>query len=80
MQYLWRGVSFFTYLLDGFSLLETQSKSVESGCVRAGDGGSFTGLRALLTQSKKRTNASTQESAANHLPDSGRPVSLLPRT
>ncbi|MFY9574164.1 MAG: DEAD/DEAH box helicase [Blastocatellia bacterium] len=53
------GASFFTDLVEGVSLLETQmddalGELVASGLVTAD---SFTGLRALLTPSNKRTNA-----------------------
>jgi ATP-dependent Lhr-like helicase len=53
------GASFFTDLIEGVSLLESQLEDalgelVASGLVTAD---SFTGLRALLTPSNKRTNS-----------------------
>ncbi|MEK6406680.1 MAG: DEAD/DEAH box helicase [Acidobacteriota bacterium] len=56
------GASFFTDLLEGVSLLETQIEEALGELVACGlvTADSFTGLRALLTPSNKRTNASTR--------------------
>jgi len=57
-----RGASFFTDLVDGVSLLGTQIEEALGELVACGlvTADSFTGLRALLTPSSKRTNASTK--------------------
>jgi len=54
------GASFFTDLGDGVSLLETQIEDALGELVACGlvTADSFTGLRALLTPSNKRTNSS----------------------
>lgn len=56
------GASFFTDLVEGVSLLETQVEEALGELVGCGlvTADSFTGLRALLTPSNKRTNASTK--------------------
>jgi ATP-dependent helicase Lhr and Lhr-like helicase len=56
------GASFFTDLVEGVSLLETQIEEALGELVACGlvTADSFTGLRALLTPSNKRTNASTK--------------------
>ena len=57
-----RGASFFTDLLEGVSLLESQLEDALGELVACGlvTADSFTGLRALLTPSNKRTNASSK--------------------
>jgi len=54
-----RGASFFTDLMDGVSLLESQLEDALGELVACGlvTADSFTGLRALLTPSNKRTNS-----------------------
>jgi ATP-dependent Lhr-like helicase len=54
-----RGASFFTDLVDGVSLLGTQIEDALGELVACGlvTADSFTGLRALLTPSNKRTNS-----------------------
>jgi ATP-dependent Lhr-like helicase len=54
-----RGASFFTDLVDGVSLLGTQIEEALGELVACGlvTADSFTGLRALLTPSNKRTNS-----------------------
>ena len=54
-----RGASFFTDLVDGGSLLGTQIEEALGELVACGlvTADSFTGLRALLTPSNKRTNS-----------------------
>src|SRR5207302_7367245 len=53
------GASFFTDLVDGVSLLGTQIEDALGELVACGlvTADSFTGLRALLTPSNKRTNS-----------------------
>jgi len=55
-----RGASFFADLVEGVSLLETQVEEALGELVACGvvTADSFTGLRALLTPSNKRTNSS----------------------
>ena len=55
-----RGASFFTDLIEGVSLLGTQVEDALGELVACGlvTADSFTGLRALLTPSNKRTNSS----------------------
>jgi ATP-dependent Lhr-like helicase len=57
-----RGASFFTDLVDGVSMLETQIEDALGELVACGlvTSDSFTGLRALLTPSNKRTNAASK--------------------
>ncbi|HLF84311.1 MAG TPA: DEAD/DEAH box helicase [Blastocatellia bacterium] len=54
-----RGASFFTDLVDGVALLGTQIEDALGELVACGlvTADSFTGLRALLTPSNKRTNS-----------------------
>ena len=54
-----RGASFFTDLLEGVSLLESQLEDALGELVACGlvTADSFTGLRALLTPSNKRANS-----------------------
>jgi ATP-dependent Lhr-like helicase len=61
-----RGASFFTDLMDGVSLLESQLEDALGELVACGlvTADSFTGLRALLTPSNKRTNSAMKRKQA----------------
>ena len=61
-----RGASFFTDLVDGVSLLGTQIEDALGELVACGlvTADSFTGLRALLTPSNKRTNSAMKRKRA----------------
>src|SRR6185295_16941518 len=76
-----RGASFFTDLVDGVSLLGAQIEDALGELVACGlvTADSFTGLRALLTPSNKRTNsAMKRKRAVYEMANAGR-WSLLSR-
>ena len=75
-----RGASFFTDLVDGLSLLGTQIEDALGELVACGlvTADSFTGMRALLTPSNKRTNSARRKRAVYEMSNAGR-WSLLSR-
>ena len=75
------GASFFTDLIDGVSLLETQLEDALGELVACGlvTADSFTGLRALLTPSNKRTNSQMKRKRAVYAMANAGRWSLLAR-